>query len=472
MQQWLDPVFLSRIQFAFVVSFHIIFPAFTIGLASWLAVLEGMWLKTKHPIYKEIYLHWVKIFAVTFGMGVVSGVVMAYQFGTNWSEFSHKAGNVIGPLLSFEVLTAFFLEASFLGIMLFGWNRVGPRLHFFSTLMVAIGTIISAFWILSVNSWMNTPAGFYVGDNGVLFPTNWFEVVFNPSFKYRFIHMIIGAYLATAFAVAGIGAWYLRKKTFNYHGRIIFTMALVIITVLPVAQLIVGHEHGINTQEYQPAKVAAMEGIWETEKGAALNLFGIPNEKTETTEHAFQIPKAASVILKGSLNGEVKGLKDFPKAKRPPVATVFYSFRVMVGIGMLMILTGFIGLFLYWRKSLFNPDSARRRWFHKWCILMAPSGFVAILAGWITTEVGRQPYTVYGVLETAKSASNITVSQVSISLLTFIFVYTIIFGAGLYYLLKLIKKGPKEGDWHDAYGTHGLKNVANVLEIFPKKFIG
>ena len=452
MHEYLNPIFLSRIQFAFVISFHIIFPALTIGLASWLMVLEGLWLKTKHPIYKEIYQHWLKIFSVAFGMGVVSGVVMSYQFGTNWAVFSHKAGNVIGPLLAFEVLTAFFLEASFLGIMLFGWNRVGNRLHFFATCMVAIGTLISSFWILSVNSWMQTPAGFTIDSNGIFSPANWLEIIFNPSFIPRLLHMVTAAYLCTAFLVAGVAAWYLIKKQYEQHAKVMFAMAMLIATTLPLCQLFIGHHHGANTLQYQPAKIAAMEGIWETEAGANLNLFGWPNATTETTDYALQIPKAASWILKGDTNATIRGLKSWPKQDRPPVLTVFLAFRIMVGIGMLMIITGILAVYLLFKNKLFTNSN-----FHKWCILIAPSGFIALLAGWITTEVGRQPYVIYGIMRTKDAISTISTTQVSISLLGFVIAYSIVFSAGIFYIFKLIKKGPLVGDWHDVYGAHELQ---------------
>lgn len=467
MLDWYDPLILSRIQFAFVISFHIIFPALTIGLASWLAVLEGLHLKTKHPIYMEIYDHWVKIFAVVFGMGVVSGVVMAYQFGTNWSVFSHKAGNVIGPLLAFEVLTAFFLEASFLGIMLFGKNRVGPKMHFFATLMVAVGTATSAFWILSVNSWMQTPAGFEIRADGLFYATNWLEVIFNPSFPYRLVHMLFAAYLSTAFVVAGVASWYILKNQNLKHARHMFAMAMIMAVFLTPLQIFVGHEHGANTLEHQPVKIAAMEGIWETEKGAALNLFAWPNEKTESNQYAIQVPKGASFILTGDPNAEIKGLKNWPKSERPPVKIVFFSFRIMVGLGMLMLLTGTIAVLLQFRKTLFSNKS-----FHRWSVLMAPSGLLALLSGWIVTEVGRQPYTIYGLLRTSHSLSPVTAHQVSISLLAFLVVYTIVFGAGIFYIFKLVRKGPNVGDWHDAYGTHGLENPFSWSDIFHKKHTG
>lgn len=457
-----DPVILSRIQFAFVITFHIIFPALTIGLASWLVVLEGLWLKTNHPIYKEIYQQWVKIFAISFGMGVVSGVVMSYQFGTNWSEFSHKTGNVIGPLMSYEVLTAFFLEASFLGIMLFGWNRVGKKMHFTSTILVAVGTLISTFWIISANSWMHTPAGFRIAPDGVFYPTSWMEIIFNPSFPYRLAHMVLAAYLTTAFVVGAVASWYFLKHKFIAHAKVMFAMAMLMAIFITPIQIIAGHSHGSNTLEYQPAKIAAIEGIWETEKGANLNLFGWPDEKAEETKYAIQIPKGASLVLKGDPNAEIKGLKEWKPEERPPVAITFFAFRIMVGIGVLMLLTGAIAIYLFFRKKLFVTQ-----WFNRWCVCLGPAGFVAIITGWFTTEVGRQPYIVYGVLKTKEAVSPVTAAQVSMSLMMFMVTYTIIFGAGIYYIYKTVKGGPKTGDWHDTYGTHGLKHPSDWTEVFP-----
>ncbi len=433
----LDPILLARIQFAFTISFHIIFPAFTIGLASWLAVVEWRWLVTGKKVYLEIYKLWVKIFAVTFGMGVVSGVVMSYQFGTNWSAFSDKVGNVIGPLLGYEVLTAFFLEASFLGIMLFGMNRVSKRMHFISTVIVAFGTLVSAFWILAANSWMQTPQGYRIGEDGLLYPTDWLEVIFNPSFPYRLFHMVTAAFLTTAFVVGGIGAYYLWKKRHQEHAKVMLGMAMLMAIFVSPIQIFIGDLHGLNTLEHQPVKVAAMEGIWETQKGAPLTMFGIPDEGTETTKYSVEIPGAASLILTHDWNGEIKGLKEWAKEERPPVLPVFISFRVMVGIGMLMLLTGIFGAFLYLRKRLYDT-----RWFQIWCITMTPSGFVAILAGWFVTEIGRQPYVAYGIIRTSDAASPILGPQVAASLVAFIVVYFFVFGAGSYYILRLIGKGP------------------------------
>lgn len=458
-----DALFLSRIQFAFTIAFHIIFPAFTIGLAAWLAVVEGLWLKTNHPIYEEIYKFWVKIFAVVFGMGVVSGVVMAYQFGTNWSVFSDQVSPVIGPLLGYEVLTAFFLEASFLGIMLFGWNRVSPKMHFVSTVIVAVGTSVSAFWILSANSWMQTPTGFTFGANNILHPTNWIQVIFNPSFPYRFVHMILAAFLTTAFAVAGVAGWYLWKHRFVNHARIMLGMAMLMAVFVTPIQIFVGDLHGINTLEHQPAKVAAMEGVWDTAKGVPWTVIGWPDEKTESTKSWFEIPYATSLVLTHDKNGEVKGLKEWTPENRPPVAPVFWSFRIMLLMGGLMLLTGVFAIVLHFRKRLFTT-----RWFQAWCMLLAPSGFIAVIAGWCVTEIGRQPYIVQNVLRTADSVSPLAGEQVALSLAIFVIAYTIIFGAAIYYIAKLIKVGPAVGEWLETYGQHGLSHQISWADIFPR----
>ncbi len=430
-----DPILLARIQFAFTISFHIIFPAFTIGLAGYLSCVEALYLKTKNPIYKEIYKFWIKIFAIIFGMGVVSGVVLSYQIGTNWSGFSYKTGNVLGPLLGFEVLTAFFLEASFLGIMLFGWNRVSDKLHFVSTVIVAIGTLISAFWILAANSWMHTPQGYFITD-GIFYPSNWLEIIFNPSFLYRFSHMVVATYLTTAFVVCGVSAWFLWRKKSTEHAKVMFKMALFFITIFIPLQIFIGDLHGLNTLKYQPVKVAAMEGIWETEKGAALTVFGIPDEKSESTKYAIKIPKLASLILTHDAEGEIRGLKSWAKEDRPPVVPIFFAFRVMVGIGFAMLLTAVVALVLNFRKKLFDV-----KWFQFWCMLMTPSGFIALLAGWFVTEIGRQPFLVYGLLRTKDVASVISYEQVLFSLVSFVLVYFVIFGAATFYILRLIGKG-------------------------------
>ena len=457
MLEAIDPQILARIQFAFTISFHILFPSFTIGLASWLAVLEWRWLKTGNPVYAEVYRMWVKIFAVTFGMGVVSGVVMSFQFGTNWSVFADRAGNVLGPLLGYEVLTAFFLEASFLGVMLFGWQRVSARMHFAATVIVAAGTLISAFWILSANSWMQTPRGFAVGADGLFYPTDWMALIFSPSFPYRMIHMVVAAYLTCAFVVAGVGAYYLYRGRHVPHARVMFAMAMIMAIFVAPAQLLFGDLHGLNTFAHQPAKVAAMEGLWQTQRGAPLKLFGWPDQAAETTRWAVNVPKLSSLILTHDVNGEVHGLKDWPRDERPPAALVFWAFRIMVGLGMLMILTGVIALLLYWKKRLFDT-----RAFQLWCMALTPAGFVGVLAGWLVTEVGRQPWIVQGVMRTAEAVSPVGRAPIAISLGAFVFTYVFIFGAGSYYILRLIAKGPMEEE--ETYGDHGVRQPPLVTQ--------
>lgn len=432
-----DPVLLARIQFAFTVSFHIVFPAISIGLASYLAVLEGLWLLTGRETYLRVFKYWLKIFALAFGMGVVSGLVMSYQFGTNWSVFSDKTGPILGPLMGYEVLTAFFLEAGFLGVMLFGMNRVGKRLHFFATLMVAFGTFVSAFWILSVNSWMQTPAGYGINEHGQFVPDDWWAIVFNPSFPYRLVHMVFAAYLSTAFVVGAVGAFHLLRDRGNEAARTMFSMAMWMAAVVAPIQIVAGDMHGLNTLEHQPAKVAAMEGHFETTKGAPLILFGIPDMEAEETRYAIEIPHLGSLILTHSWDGEVKGLKEWPPEDRPNATIVFWSFRIMVGLGVLMAAMGGISLVLRWRRILFEVP-----WFHRLGVAMGPSGILAVLAGWITTEVGRQPYTVYGLLRTAESASPIGAPGVGASLAAFVVVYLVVFGVGVLYMLRMMAKPP------------------------------
>ncbi|WP_371364492.1 cytochrome ubiquinol oxidase subunit I [Pseudomonas sp. QL9] len=434
----LEALELARIQFAFTVSFHIIFPAITIGLASYLAVLEGLWLKTGEEVYRDLYHFWSKIFAVNFGMGVVSGLVMAYQFGTNWSHFSAYAGSVTGPLLTYEVLTAFFLEAGFLGVMLFGWHRVGRGLHFFATVMVAIGTLISTFWILASNSWMQTPQGFEIIDGRVI-PTDWFAVIFNPSFPYRLMHMAIASFLATAFFVGASAAWHLLRGRDNPAIRKMFSMAMWMALIVAPIQAMVGDAHGLNTLEHQPAKIAAIEGHWDNGEGGPtpLILFGLPDMQREETRFKVEIPVLGSLILRHSLTEPIPALKDFPREDRPNSTIVFWSFRIMAGLGMLMILVGLWSLWLRWRGGLF-----RQRAFLRLALWMGPSGLLAILAGWFTTEVGRQPWVVYGLMRTSEGVSNHSTLQMSITLLMFVVVYFSLFGVGIGYMMRLVRKGP------------------------------
>ena len=433
----LDALTLARLQFAFTVSFHIVFPAFTIGLASFLAVLEGLWLLRGDEVYRRLFRFWVRIFAVSFGMGVVSGVVLSYQFGTNWSRFSDATGPVLGPLLAYEVLTAFFLEAGFLGIMLFGWEKVGNTLHFIATCLVAVGTVISAFWILAANSWMHTPAGFELVD-GRFMPLSWWEVIFNPSFPYRFVHMVLAAYLTTAFAVGAVGAWHLLRDAYAPEARRMFSMAMWMAAIVAPIQLFVGDQHGLNTLEHQPAKIAAMEGHFDTQRGAPLYLFGIPDMEEAETKYAVGIPKLGSLILKHDPDAELQGLDAFPRDEWPNATVIFWTFRVMVGLGLLMIAVGVVSLVLRTRDSLYE-----NRWFHRACVAMGPTGFVAILAGWITTEMGRQPWIVQGYMRTADAASPVGAGSLMTSLAMFVVTYTFVFGIGIYYLLRLMRQPPE-----------------------------
>ena len=434
-----DALLLARIQFGFTISFHIIFPALTIGLASYLAVLEGSWLYTKQQVYRDLYHFWLKIFAVAFGMGVVSGLVMAYQFGTNWSEFSRFAGGVTGPLLAYEVLTAFFLEAGFLGVMLFGLNRVGPGLHFMSTVAVAVGTLISATWILASNSWMHTPQGHEIID-GIVVPVDWFRVIFNPSFPYRLAHMVTAAYLATALLVGGSAAWQLLKGRSNTPIRTMLSMAMWMVVCTAPLQLFIGDLHGLNTLEHQPAKVAAIEGHWENRpgEGVPLILFGMPDMESESTRYKVEVPRLGSLILTHSLDGTIPALKDFPREDRPNSTIVFWTFRLMVGLGLLMIALGLLALGMRLGDRMYGA-----RPFLRFALWMGPAGLVAILAGWYTTEIGRQPWIIHGLMRTADAVSAHGAGQVGFTLALFVVVYLVVFGAGTVYMLRLIAEGPR-----------------------------
>ncbi|MAQ44536.1 MAG: cytochrome ubiquinol oxidase subunit I [Confluentimicrobium sp.] len=429
---------LARLQFAFTVSFHIIFPAFSIGLASYLAVLNGLWLKTRDRTYLHLFDYWKKIFAVAFGMGVVSGIVMSYQFGTNWSVFSDKTGPVLGPLMAYEVLSAFFLEAGFLGIMLFGRERVGDGLHMFATAMVALGTLMSATWILSVNSWMQTPAGYGINDVGQFVPVDWWQIVFNPSFPYRLVHMVLAAYLTTAFVVAAVGALHILRHKDHKEARRQFSMAMWMAALVTPIQIFAGDAHGLNTLEYQPQKVMAMEGHYDSHPdGAPLILFGIPDPDAKEIRYAIEIPKLSSLILKHDLNAPMDGLDTIPDEDEPPVEIVFWSFRIMVGLGFAMLGIGVWSLWLRYRGRLYDTP-----WLLRAALVMGPSGFIAVLAGWITTEVGRQPFTVYNLLRTSDSLAPVAAPAVAASLIAFIVVYFLIFGAGTIYILLMMNKAP------------------------------
>ncbi len=440
----MDTLLLSRIQFGFVISCHILFPAFTIGLASWLAFLEFRWLRTRDRVWLDLYAFWLKVFAVSFGMGVVSGIVMSFQFGTNWSVLSERAGNILGPLLSYEVLTAFFLEATFLGVMLFGMRRVPEKLHFLATCMVALGTLISTFWIISANSWMQTPAGYTLVD-GVFEPDDWWRIVFNPSFPYRLAHMVLAAFLTTCFVIGGVSARYLHRGEHADAAKRMLRLAVAFAAITVPLQIFAGDQHGLNALEHQPIKVAAMEAHWKSEgegEGVPLVLFAVPNEAQERNDHEIAIPRLGSLILTHSVNGEIPPLTSVPRDQRPPVKPVFYAFRVMVGLGVAMLALVLLSLWMWWRKRLFTA-----RWVLVGWRAMTLSGFIAILAGWYVAEIGRQPYVVYGLLRTADAVSpTLAAASVLASLLVFVTVYLAVFGAGVWYLFKLIRKGPQPFD--------------------------
>ena len=438
----LDPLLLARAQFAFTMAFHFIFPAFSIGLASYLAVLEGLHLLTGRDTYLVLFKYWVKIFAIAFAMGVVSGIVMSYQFGTNWSQFSDKAGPVVGPLMAYEVMTAFFLEAGFLGVMLFGTEKVGKTLHFVATVAVAFGTAISAFWILSVNSWMQTPQGHAIAANGQFVPADWWAIVFNPSFPYRLVHTVLAAYLTTALVVGAVGAWHLLRDRRNDGARTMFSMAMWMATLVAPIQILAGDQHGLNTLEHQPAKVMAMEGHYTSHPdGAPLILFGLPDQAAAVVRYKVEVPKASSLILKHDPDAPLAGLDTVPRRDWPPVPIVFWSFRVMVGLGLLMALLGAVSFVARLAGRLYDW-----RPLHRFALAMGPAGFVAVIAGWVTTEVGRQPWVVYGLLRTAEAASPVKAPAVASSLIAFVLVYFAVFGVGIWYILKLMGHAPKPGE--------------------------
>src|SRR5215469_9891524 len=436
-----DPTLLSRLQFAWVIAWHILLPAFTVGLSSFIAVQEGLWLATGRDVYVRISTFWTKIFAIAFGMGVVTGIVMPFQFGTNWSRYSSAAANVLSPLFAYEDLTAFFLEAGFLGVLLFGRKLVPPWAYFVSALMVALGTLFSSFWILSANSWMQTPAG-YETVNGQFFPTDWFAVIFNPSFPYRLVHVVVGFFLTTGFVVLGVGAYLVGREPSAQEGRTTLSMALWLLTVLVPLQMVIGDLHGLNTREYQPAKLAAIEARWDTGRRVPLTLFAVPSESSERNNFAIEVPWLGSLILTHHLNGEVKGLKDFPADQRPPVAIPFFAFRIMVGCAGIMLGIVLVGGWLRWRGRLYSTSL-----FLRLVQLVAPIGFVAVVAGWCVTEVGRQPWTVYGLLRTTQSVSpSLTSIDVAISLAGYMLVYLLIYPWGLSLMLRIIRRGPGQSD--------------------------
>ena len=433
----LDPVILSRLQFGWVIAWHILLPAFTVGIASYIALMEGLYFFTGKEIYFRISSFWIRIFAIAFGMGVVTGVVMPFQFGTNWSRFSDITANIVSPLLAYEGLTAFTLEAGFLGVLLFGRKLVPQWAHFGSAFLVAFGTLLSSFWILSTNSWMQTPAGYRMVD-GRFVPVDWMAIVFNPSFPYRLAHTVDAFYVTTGFVVLAVGAWLIRKKTFASEGKVMLTTTLTLLAVLVPLQILLGDMHGLNTLEHQPAKLAAIEAHWNREARAPLTLFAIPDQKAETNRAAIDVPLLGSLILTHDVNGVVPGLKDFPPEDRAPVAIPFFAFRIMVGLGLLMLALVALGWALRFVGKLFSSE-----WFLNTLIWSGPIGFLAVLAGWTTTEVGRQPWTVYGLLRTGDSVTpSLTGGDVLISLAGYALVYLIVYPVGVWFMARAIQRGP------------------------------
>jgi cytochrome bd ubiquinol oxidase subunit I len=432
----LDPLILSRLQWAWVIGWHILLPAFTVGCASYIALLEGLSFWRGDPIWARISQFWISIFAVAFGMGVVTGIVMPFQFGTNWSRFSDVTANVLSPLLAYEDLMAFFLEASFLGVLLFGRKLVPRWAHFFAACMVALGTLMSSFWILAANSWMQTPTGAVLRD-GRFYPVDWLAIVFSPSFPYRFCHNVVAFYVTTGFVVLGVGAFLARRGESGGEGRLMVKMALGFLAIFVPLQIFLGDLQGLNTRLHQPAKVAAIEGRWETAAPAPLTLFAIPEQEKARNLAEIEVPYLGSLILTHSLDGAVQGLNDFPADQRPPVWPVFFAFRLMVGIGFFMLGVVVLGLWLLWQGRLFAAI-----WFLRICQGAAPLGFLAVLAGWTVTEVGRQPWTVYGLLRTAQSVTpSLTGPDVMGSLLVYMALYLAMYPAGFVVILGLIRKG-------------------------------
>jgi cytochrome bd ubiquinol oxidase subunit I len=435
----LDPVLLSRVQFAFVIAFHILLPAFTVGLSWFIVLLEALYLAKRDPVDLRLSIFWTRIFSVSFGMGVVSGIVMPFQFGTNWSRYTDATGNVLGPLFAYEGLMAFFLESGFLGILLFGRKRVPQWAHFFSAVMVAAGTLLSSFWILAANSWMQTPSGYQVVD-GRYVPGSWLAVIFNPSFPFRLAHTVTAFYLTTAFAVLGVAAWHAKHRVHEPEARRTLRMTVVFVAIFVPIQVVLGDLHGGNTLRHQPLKLAAMEGLWETRSHVPMVLFAIPDQAAETNHAEIAIPSVGSLYLTHDFTTEVTGLKAAPPDERPPVAPVFFAFRAMVGLGILMLVLAYWGLWLRHKDRLFTS-----RAFHNACIAMIPAGFVAVIAGWVVTEVGRQPWVVYGLMRTRDAVSpSLTGSDVLTSIALYVLVYLIIFGAGIYYMARLARAGPPE----------------------------
>jgi cytochrome bd ubiquinol oxidase subunit I len=434
----MDTVLLSRIQFGLTTAFHIIFPTLTIGLAVFLVAIEGLWLKTKDPLYYRMYRFWVKIFAIHFAVGVVTGITLEFEFGTNFAVFSQKVANILAPMLAYEGMTAFFLEAGFLGIMLFGWKRVPPALHFLSSCLVALGATFSAFWIMAANSWMQTPTGFKMVD-GTFMLVSWKEAIFNPAFPTHITHMLLASYETAAFVVAGISAYYLLKRSHENFYKRSLGLALILAAIVAPLQVVVGDLKGLTVAEHQPAKLAAMEAHWETnvDKGADFIAFAMPDSKNERNRFEIRVPNMLSLLITHSLDGQLKGLKEFPKQDRPNVLVTFWTFRIMVAIGFLFFVMMLWAGHLWWRHRLFDTPL-----FLKALVAVQPLGFAATILGWVTAEMGRQPWVVYGLMRTSHGASPIAAGNVVWSLIMFGLFFGVIGASYFYYTIQTLHKGP------------------------------
>ena len=457
-----DTVLLSRLQFAWTIGYHILWPAYTIGISGFIVIVNAAWLATGRDIYRDLLRFWIHLFALGFAMGVVTGVVLSYEIGTNWSGFVAKTANVIGPFFTYEVLTAFFLEAGFIGLMLFGTNRVGKRLHFFACCMVALGAIFSAFWILAANSWMQTPAGFIIDAEGRFQIASWWDAVFTPSLPYRFLHMVTAAYISGTFVVIGVSGFHLWQRRHLHVARAGFSIALWMALVLTPAQIVIGDAHGLNTLHYQPMKLAAIEARWETGRRVPLTLFAWPNMSEERNDYALDVPELGSLILTHEWDGEVKGLKEVPPDERPYAPLPFFAFRLMVGIGVALLGIALVGVYLRWRGRLYDT-----RWFAVITAFSSPLSFIAVLAGWTVTETGRQPYIVYGLLKTADAAAPVAAGAVSTSLALFVVVYLVLLLAFFWYAARLVLRGP-----HGEDGSHPPEATRPGVDSAPSRLVG
>jgi cytochrome bd ubiquinol oxidase subunit I len=455
----MDPVVLARLQFAFTVGFHILWPTFTIGLASFIALLSGLWWRTGRTVYRDLMRFWLRIFALAFGMGVITGLVLSYEIGTNWAGFSRSVANVLGPLFAYETLTAFFLEAGFIGIVLFGEGRVSKGLHFFSCCMVACGTLVSATWILAANSWMQTPAGAIVDANGIYHAVDWWQVIYNPSFPYRLAHMVCASFVTGSFVVLGVSAFHLWRLQHLKTSPVAFSLAMWMALVLTPSQILIGDLHGRNTLAYQPIKLAAIEGLWETTSGAPMTVLAWPDMEQERNLYGIDVPHVASLYLTHSWNGEVQGLKAVPRQDRPNVPIVFFAFRTMAGIGVLLLATAITGAVLRWRHRLYDT-----RWFQLLAMATAPLGFIAVLAGWTTTEAGRQPWIIYGHLRTADAVAPVAAHAVATTLIIFLAVYSVLLLSFLWFACRIAIRGPESAIASDPWRVRpGLDRSAPTI---------